>query len=103
MVFHPRYPENQRAFVSYTDANGDSAGLSYRVSSDPDLADAEGASPILRVDQPPFDNRKGERGAHPAGGRRALRLERHGGSGLLQPRHWLRPDRPAIAGARLPP
>jgi glucose/arabinose dehydrogenase len=58
LVFHPSYPADPRFFVNYTDLAGDTHIVSYRVSSDPDLADPTSAVQILFVDQP-FANHNG--------------------------------------------
>ena len=57
LAFHPRYVENGRFFVDYTDAAG-TVVERYRVSGDPDLADPASAFPVLRVAQP-FANHNG--------------------------------------------
>jgi hypothetical protein len=58
MAFHPRYATNGYFFVDYTDTNGDTRVVRYRVSGDPNIADAASAFEILFVDQP-FTNHNG--------------------------------------------
>lgn len=52
MAFHPRYAENGRFFVHYTNTAGDTRVVEYHVSGDRDVADAASAWEILAVDQP---------------------------------------------------
>lgn len=52
MAFHPDYRTNGWFFVNYTDRNGDTHIERFKVSSNPDVADARSARPILKVDQP---------------------------------------------------
>ena len=58
LAFHPRYAENGRFFVNYTDLNGNTHIAEFHVSSDPDLADAGSERTILVVQQP-FANHNG--------------------------------------------
>jgi len=51
MAFHPKYASNGLFYVSYTDTSGDSRVVEYKVSGDPDIADAGSARPIIEVDQ----------------------------------------------------
>ena len=53
LAFHPRFVENQRFYVNYTNRAGDTRVVEYRVRADrPDEADLASARDILRVDQP---------------------------------------------------
>jgi len=52
LAFHPRYAENGRFFVDYTDRGGDTRIAEFRVSEDPDLADAGSERLLLAVEQP---------------------------------------------------
>lgn len=47
LAFHPRYGENGRFFIHYTDHAGDSHVAELRVSSDPQTADAASQREIL--------------------------------------------------------
>ncbi|HWP36626.1 MAG TPA: PQQ-dependent sugar dehydrogenase, partial [Gemmatimonadales bacterium] len=58
MAFHPAYATNGYFFVDYTDTSGDTRVVRYRVSADPNVADAGSAQEILFVDQP-FTNHNG--------------------------------------------
>ena len=52
MAFHPDYESNGRFFVYYTNIDGDSRLVEYRVSADPNLADPASAKVMLVADQP---------------------------------------------------
>jgi len=52
MAFHPDYASNGRFFVYYTNVDGDSRLVEYRVSADPDVADPGSAKVMLVADQP---------------------------------------------------
>lgn len=59
MAFHPDYASNGYFYVDYTDADSAASHVvRYTVSSDPDVADAGSASPVLSVAQP-FANHNG--------------------------------------------
>ncbi len=58
LAFHPRYRENGRFFVNYTDISGDTVVARFQVSSDPGLADPNSEVPLLGYDQP-FPNHNG--------------------------------------------
>jgi glucose/arabinose dehydrogenase len=58
LAFHPRYAENGRFFVNYTDRSGDTHVAEFHVSGNPDLADAGSERTILLVEQP-FANHNG--------------------------------------------
>ncbi|HEX8904576.1 MAG TPA: PQQ-dependent sugar dehydrogenase [Longimicrobiaceae bacterium] len=52
MAFHPRYAQNGFFYVDYTDVNGDTRVVRYRVSADPNRADPASAQLVLTVAQP---------------------------------------------------
>lgn len=52
LAFHPRYAENGRFYVNYTDRSGNTVIAYFQVSSDPDLADSSSEYVLLRVEQP---------------------------------------------------
>jgi glucose/arabinose dehydrogenase len=52
VAFHPQYAENGRFFVNYTDRSGSTVVAEYRVSADPNVADAGSARELLRIEQP---------------------------------------------------
>ena len=58
LAFDPAYATNGRFVVNYTDLAGDTRVSAFRVSADPDLADAASETLILSVDQP-FPNHNG--------------------------------------------
>jgi len=58
IAFHPRYAENGFFFVNYTNTSGHTVIARYRVSADPNRADAASAHTILVVEQP-FANHNG--------------------------------------------
>ena len=58
LAFDPDYSSNGRFFVNYSDTEGDTRVVRYRVSGDPDLADAATAEILLTIEQP-FSNHNG--------------------------------------------
>ncbi|MGH7564288.1 MAG: PQQ-dependent sugar dehydrogenase, partial [Gemmatimonadota bacterium] len=58
VAFHPDYATNGRFFVDYTNLDGDTRVVEYRVSADSDRADPAPVGTILSVDQP-FANHNG--------------------------------------------
>jgi glucose/arabinose dehydrogenase len=58
LAFDPNYASNGRFIVDYTNLQGDTRVSAYKVSSDPDLADAASGDTILKVAQP-FANHNG--------------------------------------------
>jgi glucose/arabinose dehydrogenase len=58
LAFDPQYATNGRFVVDYTDLAGDTRVSAFRVSQDPNLADAASELSILGVDQP-FPNHNG--------------------------------------------
>ena len=58
MAFHPAYATNGFFFINYTNTDGNTRVVRYRVSGNPDVADPGSADTILKVDQP-FDNHNG--------------------------------------------
>lgn len=58
LAFHPRYVVNGILVVNYTNASGDTRVATYRVSADPDRADAASERLVLSIDQP-FANHNG--------------------------------------------
>ncbi|MBT8207243.1 MAG: hypothetical protein HKN07_10490 [Acidimicrobiia bacterium] len=59
LAFHPDYAVNGKFYVSYTDLAGDSRVVEYKVSSDPNVADASTAKVVLTVDQPATNHNGG--------------------------------------------
>jgi glucose/arabinose dehydrogenase len=58
LAFHPGYAGNGRFVVNYTNTSGDTRVSVFRVSANPDVADAASEQVILSVDQP-FANHNG--------------------------------------------
>jgi hypothetical protein len=58
MAFHPQYATNGNFFVYFTNNGGSTRVVRYRVSGDPDVADAASADTILAVSQP-YSNHNG--------------------------------------------
>ena len=58
LAFPPGFAQKQRFYVDYTDLNGDTIIAQYRVSSNPDLADAASETVLLKIAQP-FANHNG--------------------------------------------
>jgi hypothetical protein len=59
LAFHPQYKTNGILFVYYTNTLGDITISRYRVSSDPDRADATTATVILTINHRQFANHNG--------------------------------------------
>jgi glucose/arabinose dehydrogenase len=60
LVFHPQYGENGFFYVDYTDKDGDTQIVRYRVSADdPDRADPASEETILSVEQPAANHNGG--------------------------------------------
>lgn len=59
VAFHPSYSTNGFFYVYYTDRNGDIRIERYRVSANPNIADATSAKLILTVAHPNFSNHNG--------------------------------------------
>ena len=59
LAFHPRFPDDPRLFVNYTDLAGDTVVASYAVSTPgADRVDPATETVLLRIDQP-FGNHNG--------------------------------------------
>ena len=67
LAFHPRYAENGRFFVHYTDKDGDTHIVGYTVSADPAVADPASAAELLRIEQPYANHNGGWLGFGPDG------------------------------------
>jgi glucose/arabinose dehydrogenase len=60
LAFHPDYAKTGKAFVNYTDRNGDTVVARYQVStSDPNRVDPTSAETILTIDQPAANHNGG--------------------------------------------
>jgi glucose/arabinose dehydrogenase len=61
MAFHPRYAENGRFYVNYTNRDGNTRVVRYRASlADPDVADTGTRRVLLRVRQPYANHNGGQ-------------------------------------------
>lgn len=58
LAFHPDYQDTGEFFVNYTDLGGDTRVVRYRVSADPNVADAASGSVVMSIEQP-FANHNG--------------------------------------------
>ncbi|WP_437639067.1 PQQ-dependent sugar dehydrogenase [Sorangium sp. So ce854] len=59
LAFHPRYAEDGRFFVNYTDRRGDTRVVEYRAAQgNPDRADPATARELLHIEQP-YSNHNG--------------------------------------------
>jgi glucose/arabinose dehydrogenase len=53
IAFHPRYPDDPRVFVNYTNLDGDTVVSSFAVDpADPERVDDASEAIVLRIDQP---------------------------------------------------
>ena len=59
LAFHPRYAENGRFFVGYTDSAGRNTVERYQVSADPDQADPATGVTLLSIDDPASNHNGG--------------------------------------------
>jgi glucose/arabinose dehydrogenase len=60
VAFHPRYNENGRFFVDYTDLDGNTVISEFRAGKDPDLADGGSERILLRIKQPAWNHNGGQ-------------------------------------------
>ena len=58
LAFHPKFQENGRFYVDYTNPAGDTRVVAYKVGLDADAADPGSARVLLSVDQP-YPNHNG--------------------------------------------
>lgn len=58
LAFHPGYADNGSFFVNYTDRQGNTVIARYRIGADPNQADRDSETALLRVEQP-FGNHNG--------------------------------------------
>ena len=58
LAFPPGFRDKQRFYVDYTDLNGDTIIAHYRVTANPDVADAASETVLLKIAQP-FSNHNG--------------------------------------------
>ncbi len=60
VAFHPRYEENGRFFVNYTDLEGDTIISEFHGGKDPDRAVSAGERIILKIRQPASNHNGGQ-------------------------------------------
>lgn len=60
VAFHPRYEENGRFFVNYTDLEGDTIISEFHAGQDPDRADRAQERIILKIKQPAANHNGGQ-------------------------------------------
>jgi uncharacterized protein (TIGR03437 family) len=58
LAFAPNFATTRRFYVDYTDLNGDTIIATYRMTSDPNVADSSSETVVMRVPQP-FSNHNG--------------------------------------------
>src|SRR5690606_31577365 len=58
LAFHPNYSSNGYFYVNYTDNSGNTVVARYRVSGNPDVADAASETVLMTATQP-FSNHNG--------------------------------------------
>lgn len=59
LAFHPRFADNRKLYINYTDRDGDTHVVEYQTAAtDPDKVDPATAREILRVEQP-YSNHNG--------------------------------------------
>jgi glucose/arabinose dehydrogenase len=59
LAFHPRFAENRKLYINYTDKDGDTHVVEYQVGgTSPDQVDMATAREVLRVEQP-YSNHNG--------------------------------------------
>ena len=60
VAFHPDYGNNGRFFINYTDRSGNTVIAEYRVSSNPNVADAASERVLLTFEQPYANHNGGQ-------------------------------------------
>jgi cysteine-rich repeat protein len=80
LAFHPDYENNGRLFVNYTNNSGNTVVARYRVSANPDVADASSERILFTVTQP-FSNHNGGGVAFGPDGRLYVGMGDGGGGG----------------------
>ena len=67
LAFDPAYATTGRFYVDYTDRNGDTRIARFRVTADPDVADASSEEILLTIDQPYANHNGGQLAFGPDG------------------------------------
>ncbi len=67
VAFHPDYANNGRFFINYTDRSGNTIIAEYRVSDNPNVADADSERVLLTFEQPYANHNGGQLAFGPDG------------------------------------
>jgi len=67
LAFHPEYANNSLFYVNFTDSSGTTNIVRYQVSGDPDVANPNSATTVLRYSQPQSNHNGGWLGFSPDG------------------------------------
>jgi glucose/arabinose dehydrogenase len=81
LAFHPQYASNGRFVVYYTDNSGDNRIASFRVTSNPDVADPASEQLVLGIPHPGHSNHNGGMVAFGPDGRLYAGIGDGGGGG----------------------
>jgi glucose/arabinose dehydrogenase len=81
MAFHPDYATNGLFYINYTNLAGDTVIARYRVSADPNRADAGSATTLLLIDQPAANHNGGQLQIGPRDGHLYIGMGDGGGFG----------------------
>jgi glucose/arabinose dehydrogenase len=68
VAFPPRYGEREHFYVNYTDRSGDTVIARYRLTADPNQADAQSEQVVLKITQPYANHNGGQLVFGPADG-----------------------------------
>ncbi len=60
VAFHPRYRENGRFFVDYTDLDGNTVISEFKAGKDPDRSDGNSERVLLNIKQPAWNHNGGQ-------------------------------------------
>jgi glucose/arabinose dehydrogenase len=81
LVFHPNYKENGFFFINYVNNNNQTTIARYKVSTNPDIADASSKKTVLQVQQPRSNHNAGDLNFSPIDGHLYIALGDGGGAG----------------------
>ncbi len=86
LAFPPNYGQKGHFYVNYTDGNGDTIVARYRITANPDVADAASEQIVLRVAQPAPNHNGGQLQFGPIDGYLYIGMGDGGGAGDPQGR-----------------